>query len=186
MEREHRLEIFTRCLPLELEKTQEREGGRMVGALGVEDTRRTIPTKINSAGLKEDGVASTGPAWVCIRSFVYMLWLFAWYSNSGNEGISDSFFCSWHPFPPTELPLSALKWGLCLVLYLVTLCLTDNPGRTGLFWMKMEWIGGSREVERGDGEEWREENLWSNALYERRINEKYSFHLIKLYIHKEE
>lgn len=25
-----------------------------------------------------------------------------------------------------------------------------------------------------------------SALYERRINEKYSFHLIKLYIHKEE
>lgn len=46
----------------------------------IEDTRRTWPTKSpeQGSGLTETEVASTGPACVCTRSSVCILWLIVW------------------------------------------------------------------------------------------------------------
>jgi hypothetical protein len=54
--------------------------------------------------------------------------------NSGSESLSDSFTCSWAPFPPIGLPCPVLIGG-CIPSLIVTCyaILVDIPGRPTLF-----------------------------------------------------
>lgn len=54
------------------EELWELEGGKTAGE------RCTESTKQGSGGFTETGSAITEPAWVCARSFAYILWLLAW------------------------------------------------------------------------------------------------------------
>lgn len=48
--REPELEIFVKSLPLELWESHGSGGGKIVGAKGIEDTRRTRPTESTKQG----------------------------------------------------------------------------------------------------------------------------------------
>ena len=94
----------------------------------IDNTRRTWlieSTKHSSHGLTETETASIGPARVCTRSSVWMLWLLAWSSWWG----SYEWKTVWPAFGNVFLLLGCLFHhlydGFCLVLlYLVISCLT--------------------------------------------------------------
>lgn len=103
---------------------------------GMGDTRRTWPTestKQGPYGLTETKSTSTGPASVCSRASVYMLWVLAWFFSgtpeSGSRYIPDFFVCPWDSFSPIAVPCPALCESFCFVLLYHAL-----PCLTGVCW----------------------------------------------------
>lgn len=102
-------------LPLDLKEPSGIRRGRNVGAREVKDTRRTWHTYVNYVGCRtitEAAVLAT--EWVCTESLhVYVMVLYilvcmvvTWYCWGPwhrTGGVSDSFICSWNPFPLTGL-----------------------------------------------------------------------------------
>lgn len=84
-----------RSLPSELGKLHWRGGGKIIGVRGTWITWPNKSTKQGSYQLTEAETASTGHAWICIRSSAYILWLLAWCfpgnPNSGRRCVPDSF-----------------------------------------------------------------------------------------------
>lgn len=96
----------------------------------MEDNRRTRPivsTKQGSYVLTATQEASTGPAWVCTGSSVYMLWLLALcfcVNSSGGVAVLDTF--ALRPCSPYWVALSgfymrALALSDCKLFYCVWL-----------------------------------------------------------------
>lgn len=89
------MEVSLGTLPSEIQEPVE-DGQEIPGGVRG-DIRRTWPTESNkqgSHGLKETEMSSVGPACICIKSSVHMLWLLACCAcenpNSRSRCISDS------------------------------------------------------------------------------------------------
>ena len=100
----------------------------MAGAGGDKDTRRTWPTESTNQGSQSLKWQLQGPAWICPRSSVYMLWLSAWHfsgtPNCGSRCVSDSFFLLLGLFLLLGCLVQLLCEGLCfciIVFYFVVL-----------------------------------------------------------------
>lgn len=138
MEREPKLEISIGALPLEPREPHGRGGARNVGARRAQGISRAWPTDFNWE------VAIIKPAWVCVRSSAYMIWLLVWCfggtPDSGSGPVSGPLVCSWEPFIPAGSPRPALMKGF--VLSLVVYCyvmFSGCPWRPALFWGEGEW-----------------------------------------------
>lgn len=93
----------------------------------MKDTRRTRPTKSikqSSPGLTVSEAGSMQPAWICTRSFAYMLSLYSWCfcgaPQRGSRYISVSFACSWDFFLSYWFALSRLN--MVALPCLIVLC----------------------------------------------------------------
>lgn len=145
---------------------------------GMVGTRRTWLTESIKQGslyrLTEIEAASIRLAWVCIRPFVYILWLLAlWFCVTLNSriGMSLSHAYPWDSFPPIGVALPSLDGGaFCLVLVNHALsCLVVVSWRTVPFWREMEGSGVG-----GEGRLWRagrsgrrekcDQDVWENLF----------------------
>lgn len=95
--------------------------------------------------------------------------------GSESEGVSDSFACSWDPFPPIVLPCPILVWVFVPSLFSTLLCCVHLASLRELHfsWKEMEeeWIWWRREV-RGCGRSGRIGNCSWDVLCERIIQKR--------------
>lgn len=141
----------------------------------MEGTRRTwstTSTKQGSRGFTEVEMVSQGPAWVCTRFFVHVLWLLASREtpNNGSGYSFDSFDSSWGSFPPNGLPCPVLIWGLLPDIIVSLFCLVRVLSfRDPLFSeeeLDEEWIWGRKGASRRSRGS---RNCDWDVLHERRI-----------------
>lgn len=97
--------------------------------------------------LTETEAACMGPAWVCIRSSTYMLWLLAWNSF---PSVALSSLC-----------VRAFAW-FCYILFFFFCLVFFFLLEACSFWKERKGSGSSEEGgegELGETQEWREGNL---------------------------
>lgn len=86
------------------------------------------------------------------------------------ESISESFTCSWDPFPLTGLPRPDLMQGFgpSFILFVMSCCTDIIPGRPALFERKQRKVGLGEE-------EWKEGNCSQDILKKKKQKKQRKF-----------
>lgn len=93
------------------EPMEDGKEGQIEGARGVRYTRRISQAALRCSNWSSDLEACMRSVSGPLHAFCGCLgWGFCGTPNNGSGDISDSFACSWDPFPPTQSPCPALVW----------------------------------------------------------------------------